>query len=172
MILNCPRNLLTFCLLGLATASSALVAEYPMLDEIPTRRSITRRQAATDSSDSGSANSTTSHKAGLAWANGNTVDIQPFLAAGKVSWCVFGCFLLSFWTDRPPEIERYYTWSVWPVSSRGSWGSRGKDIELEWVPLFWGAKSVPDYQRNLDQAVKRANESEKTRVRAILGMNE
>jgi hypothetical protein len=38
--------------------------------------------------------------------------------------------------------------------------------------LFWGAKSVPDYQRNLDEAVKRANESEKTRVRAILGMNE
>ncbi|TEB25018.1 hypothetical protein FA13DRAFT_1578838, partial [Coprinellus micaceus] len=91
---------------------------------------------------------TTSHKAGLAWANGNTVDIQPFLATGKVSWCVFSRF-----------------------SSR-SWGSRGKDVELEWVPLFWGAKSVPDYQRNLDEAVKRANESEKTRVRAILGMNE
>jgi hypothetical protein len=65
-----------------------------MRDEIAARRSIRRRQAVTNStsSDSGSTNPTTSHKAGLAWANGNTVDIQPFLATGKVSWCVFSRF--------------------------------------------------------------------------------
>jgi len=40
---------------------------------------------------------TNSSKAGLAWSNGNYVDIKQFLSTGKVSW--------------------YYTWGPWPIEA-------------------------------------------------------
>ena len=89
-------------------------------------------------------NSTSSsHKAGLAWANGDRVDIKQFLTTGKVSW--------------------YYTWSIWPSGERR--------LDLEFVPMLWGPKSLQEFETKINDTVSSAERSD-TPVTAVLGMNE
>lgn len=68
-------------------------------------------------------------KAGLAWANADSVDMDQF-KTDKVSW--------------------YYTWSVWPTDE-------GRN--LEFVPLMWGDKSVTEWERNVNGILRSRFES-------------
>ncbi|KAF9050190.1 glycosyl hydrolase catalytic core-domain-containing protein [Panaeolus papilionaceus] len=70
---------------------------------------------------------TNTSKAGLAWPNGNTVDIGQYAGSDKVSW--------------------YYTWSAWPVQS---------ETELEFVPMLWGERSVEEFNNTILQTLRQA----------------
>ncbi|KIM45527.1 glycoside hydrolase family 128 protein [Hebeloma cylindrosporum] len=76
---------------------------------------------------------TNTTKAGLAWPNGNSVDIEQYTATGKVSW--------------------YYTWSTFPAKA-----------SLEFVPMFWGEKSISQWSSMVQETLPGTT--------AVLGMNE
>ncbi|PPQ63734.1 hypothetical protein CVT24_004243 [Panaeolus cyanescens] len=70
---------------------------------------------------------TNTSKAGLAWPNGNSVDMTQFALSDKISW--------------------YYTWSAWPVKSQ---------TELEFVPMLWGERSIEDFNSTIFQTLSQA----------------
>ncbi|KAJ3936785.1 MAG: glycosyl hydrolase catalytic core-domain-containing protein [Lentinula lateritia] len=70
---------------------------------------------------------TNSSKAGLAWPNGNYVDIDQYLTTGKISW--------------------YYTWSPDAISS----------TEIEFVPMLWGNNSVDDFSSTINDTISSHN---------------
>ncbi|KAK7473112.1 hypothetical protein VKT23_001211 [Stygiomarasmius scandens] len=66
---------------------------------------------------------TNTSKAGLAWPNGRSVDINQFAHTGKVSW--------------------YYTWSPSPISR----------TDLEFVPMLWGSDQADEFSSTIDDLV-------------------
>lgn len=97
---------------------------------------------------------TNTSKAGLAWPNGNNVNIEQYTSTGKVSWCVDAEFrsagLIYF-------VFRYYTWSTFPAKAN-----------IEFVPMFWGERSIDQWT---SMVLKTLPNSEPTTT-AVLGMNE
>ncbi|PPQ89472.1 hypothetical protein CVT25_011998 [Psilocybe cyanescens] len=80
---------------------------------------------------------TNSSKAGLGWANADTVDIRQYTSTGNVSW--------------------YYTWSAFPTKS-----------DIEFVPMFWGNKSIDQFNSTMQQTLS----NKAYNVTSLLGMNE
>ena len=97
---------------------------------------------------------TNTSKAGLAWPNGNSVNIEQYTSTGKVSWCV----IRNFWSASLIYfIFRYYTWSTFPAKAN-----------IEFVPMFWGERSIDQWT---SMVLKALPNSEPTTT-AVLGMNE
>ncbi|EAU83450.1 hypothetical protein CC1G_04706 [Coprinopsis cinerea okayama7 len=67
-------------------------------------------------------------KAGLAWPNGNSVDISQYQASEKLSW--------------------YYTWSVWPAGNRRN--------NLEFVPMLWGSSTANEFSARINDTLRRS----------------
>jgi hypothetical protein len=78
-----------------------------------------------------------SSKAGLAWGGDSLNTMNQFLSTGKVSW--------------------YYDWNPDPELD---------NAPIEFVPMFWGNKSIDDWTSSINQTITQQN------VTAILGMNE
>ncbi|KAF9073614.1 glycosyl hydrolase catalytic core-domain-containing protein [Rhodocollybia butyracea] len=70
---------------------------------------------------------TTSSKAGLAWPNGNSDNIEQFLSTSKVSW--------------------YYTWSPDSISS----------TNIDFAPMLWGNKSINDFSSTVNTTISSKN---------------
>ncbi|KZT23532.1 glycoside hydrolase family 128 protein [Neolentinus lepideus HHB14362 ss-1] len=70
------------------------------------------------------ANVSSSAKAGLAWPNGNTVDMAQYLSTEKVSW--------------------YYTWSPDEIS---------EDSDLEFIPMLWGTNQEDDWTSSINDTI-------------------
>ncbi|KZS94534.1 hypothetical protein SISNIDRAFT_453466 [Sistotremastrum niveocremeum HHB9708] len=68
---------------------------------------------------------TNNSKAGLAWPNGDFVDIQQFTKTGKVSW--------------------YYTWGPIGVDT----------TDIEFVPMLWGADQVDQFTSSINRTLQR-----------------
>ncbi|EPQ55067.1 hypothetical protein GLOTRDRAFT_105905 [Gloeophyllum trabeum ATCC 11539] len=70
------------------------------------------------------ANVSSAAKSGLAWPNGDTVNMAQFLGTNKVSW--------------------YYTWSPYGIS---------QDKGLEFVPMLWGLNQVHDWTSSINRTM-------------------
>ncbi|KAJ2935127.1 hypothetical protein H1R20_g1980, partial [Candolleomyces eurysporus] len=89
-------------------------------------------------------------KAGLAWANENSVDIRQFEVTGKVTW--------------------YYTWSPHALRNSGWGSSRNGNTKLEFVPMLWGNRSLTDDLSTIEDVIRSNRTS--GGVKAVLGFNE
>jgi len=69
---------------------------------------------------------TNTSKAGLAWPNGDYVDIEQFTKTGKVSW--------------------YYTWGPLGVDTTDS---------IEFVPMLWGTDQVDQFTSTVNRTLQR-----------------
>lgn len=97
---------------------------------------------------------TNTSKAGLAWGGGDGADMSEFMSTGKVSWYEnFNDTICA------RLYNRYYTWG--PTT----WIKNAPD-GIDFVPMLWGDKSVPDFTASINQSIAQGN------VKAVLGMNE
>jgi len=55
------------------------------------------------------------------------------------------------------KVSWYHSWSTWPT-----------DSELEFSPLFWGNKSIQEFNANLPSVMRKT----RPKITAVLGMNE
>jgi hypothetical protein len=102
------------------------------------------------------ANYDSSHKAGLGWTD-TSVNVS------KVSWQVYYFSPLSRHIRLIEQIgishHRYYNWSPTPAYPPSAMDG------LEFVPMFWGTKSIPDFG-GIPGLVSSGS------VQYVLGMNE
>ncbi|KAF5348650.1 hypothetical protein D9758_006768 [Tetrapyrgos nigripes] len=66
---------------------------------------------------------TNTSKAGLAWPNGRSVDIDQYTHTGKVSW--------------------YYSWSPNPIPR----------TDLEFVPMLWGSDQAEEFNSTIEDMI-------------------
>lgn len=141
---------LAICLLFVLRASSSAVNLPLHRRQSDNSTSSGGNNGTTDGSGIPSNTSTPRGKAGLAWPNGDSVDIQPFAATGKVSW--------------------YYTWSVWPIDT----GMKSTTVDLEFVPLLWGNRTITEFTAKINDTLStsKSRSGSTKNVTALLGMNE